>query len=88
MLNDMTMEHVHAYVIGKLKLEFKSFPGIKVPSLLHCFIGVTRSAISTDALLRDIVNVHRMNLPRRIGKDPLFSSAKDGPGVDSVGIEP
>ena len=42
MLNYVTVEHVHADVVGELKLELKVFPGIKVPRLLHRFVGVTR----------------------------------------------
>ena len=88
MLNYVTVEHVHADVIGELKLEFEGFSRVKVPGLLHRFVGVTRCSISTDALLRDIVNVHGMRLSGRVRKDPLLSSAKYRPGVDSVGIEP
>ena len=84
----MTMEHIHSCVIGELKLDLQGFPGVKVPSLLHRLVGVTRSSISTDALLRNVVNVYRMNLPGGVRKDPLLSSAKDRLGVDSVGIEP
>ena len=88
MLNNVAVEHVHADVIGELKLELEGFPGVKVPGFLHRFVGVTRPAISTDALLRHVVNVHGMRLSRRVGKDPLLSSAKDGPGVDAIWIEP
>jgi hypothetical protein len=88
MLNYVTVEHVHADVVGELKLDLKVFPGIKVPSLLHRFIWITRPSISTDALLRDVVNVHGVRLSRRVRKDPLLSSAKDRLGVDSIGIEP
>jgi len=88
MLNYVTMEHEHARVIGELQLELECFPGIKVPRLLHRFVGVTHSSISTDALLRDIVNVHGMRLRCRIRKDPLLGRAKYRPGVDSVRIEP
>ena len=62
MLNNMAVEHVHAYVIRKLKLELEGFPGFKVPGLLHGFIEITCSSISTDALLSNIVNVHGMRL--------------------------
>ena len=88
MLDYMAVKHVHARVIGELKLELEDFPWIKVPCLLHRFVGVTRPSISSDALLRDVVNVHGMRLRCRIRKDPLFSSAKDWPGIDSVWIEP
>src|SRR4029077_7312930 len=71
-----------------LSLSSRFSRGIKVPRLLHRFVGVTRSSISTDALLRDIVDVHSVRLCRRVRKDPLLSSAKDRLGVDSVGIEP
>jgi hypothetical protein len=79
-LNYVTVEQVHARVIGELKLELEVFPGIKVPGFFHRFIGVTRPSISTDALLRDVVNVYGMRLSRRVRKDPLLSSAKDRPG--------
>ena len=88
MLDYMTVKHVHADVIGELKLELEGFPGIKVPRLLHRFVGVTHSSISTDALLRDVVNVHGMRLRCRIRKYPLLGRAKGRPCVDSIGIEP
>lgn len=88
MLNYVTVEHVHADVIGELKLDLKGFPGIKVPSLLHRFIWITRPSISPDALLGDVVNVQGVHVSRRVRKDPLLSSAKDRPGVDSIEIEP
>jgi hypothetical protein len=88
MLNYVTMEHEHARVIGELKLELEGFPGIKVPRLLHRFVGVTRFSISTDALLRDVVNVYGMRLSRRVRKDPLLGRAKYRASIDSVRIEP
>ena len=87
MLDYMTVKHVHARVIGELKLEREGFPGIKVPRLLDRFVGVTRPSISSDALLRDVVNVHGMRLRCRICKDPLLGCAKYRAGIDSVGIE-
>ena len=88
MLDYMTVKHVHARVIGELKLELEGFPWIKVPCLFHRFVGVTRPSISSDALLRDVVNVHGMRLRCRIRKDPLLGCAKYRAGIDSVGIEP
>jgi hypothetical protein len=88
MLNYVTMEHVHADVIGELKLELNGFPGVKVPGLLHRFVWITCPSISTDALLGHVVNVYGVRLCRRVCKDPLLRSAKGGPGVDSIGIEP
>src|SRR4029453_13451363 len=87
-LNDMTMEHVHACVIGELQLELERLPGINVPGLLHRLVGVTCSSISTDALLSNVVNVYGVRLSCRVGKDPLLSSSKNRLGVDSVGIKP
>jgi hypothetical protein len=87
-LNDVAMEHEHARVIGELKLELESFPGSKVPRLFHRFIGVTRSSISTDALLRDVVNVYGMGFSRGVRKDPFLGGAEHRAGIDSVGIEP
>ena len=87
MFNYVTVEHVHARVIGELKLDFERFSGIEVPGLFHRFVGVTGSPIATDALLRDIVNMYGVHLPRRIRKDPLLGSSKDRPGIDSIGIE-
>ena len=88
MLNYMTVEHVHPRVVGELKLDLQGFPWIKVPGLFHRFVGVTRASISTDALLRDVVNVHGMGLVGRICEGPLLSSAQRWLGVDTVGIEP
>ena len=88
MLNYVTMEHEHARVIGELELELEGFPGIKVPCLFHRFVGVTRTSISTDALLRDVVNMHGMRLRCRIRKDPLLGCAKHRASIDSVRIEP
>ena len=88
MLNDMAMEHVHSCVVRELELNLESFAGIKVPGLLHRLVGITRSSISTDALLRNVVHVHCVHLSCGVGKDPLLSGAKDRLGVDSVGIEP
>jgi len=82
------MEHEHTRVIGELELELEGFPGIKVPRLLHRFVGVTRFSISTDALLRDVVNVYGMRLSRRVRKDPLLGRAKYRASIDSVRIEP
>jgi hypothetical protein len=84
MLNYVTVEHVHPDVVGELKLDLEVFPGIKVPGLLHRLIWITRPSISSDALLRDVVNVHGVRLSRRVCEDPLLSSAKGGPGVDPV----
>ena len=88
MLNYVTVEHVHASVIGELKLELESFAGIKVPGFLHRFVGITGRSISTDALLRDVVNVHGMGLVGRICEDPLLGGAQRWLGVNTVGIEP
>ena len=88
MLNYVTVEHVHSCVIGELKLKLYGFPRIKVPSLLHGLVGVTRYAFSTDALLGDIVNVYGMRLVGRIRKDPLLGRPKHRTGIDSVRIEP
>ena len=88
MLNYVTVEHVHARVIGELKLELERFPGIEVPGLFHRFVGITCRPISTDALLRDVVNVHGMGLVGRICEGPLLSSAQRWLGVDTAGIEP
>ena len=88
MLNYMTVEHVHPRVVGELKLDLQGFPWIKVPGLFHRFVGVTRASISTDALLRDVVNVHGMRLRCRIRKDPLLGCAKCRPGINPIGVEP
>lgn len=88
MLDYMTVEHVHPDVIGELELELEGFPWIKVPCLFHGFVGVTRPSISTDALLRDVVNVHGMRLCCRIRKDPLLGRAKHRASIDSIRIEP
>jgi len=88
MLNYVTVEHVHARVIGELKLELERFPGIEVPGLFHRFVGITSPPISTDALLSDVVNVHGMGLAGRICEDPLLGGAQRRLGVDTVGIEP
>ena len=88
MLDYVTVEHVHASVIGELKLELESFTGIKVPGFLHRFVGITGRPVSTDALLRDVVNVHCMGLVGRICEDPLLGGAQRWLGVDTVGIEP
>jgi hypothetical protein len=88
MLDYVTVEHIHACVIGELKLELERFPGIKVPGFLHRFVGITRPPVSTDALLRDVVNVHGMRLRCRIRKDPRLGSAKYRASLDSVRIEP
>ena len=87
MLNYVTVEHVHARVIGELKLELECFPGIEVPGLFHRFVGITCRPISTDALLRDVVNVHGMGLVGRICEGPLLSGAQRWLGVDTVRIE-
>ena len=87
MLDDVTVEHVHASVIGELKLELESFTGIKVPGFLHGFVRITRRPISTDALLRDVVNMHGMGLVGRICEDPFLGGAQRGLGVDTVRIE-
>ena len=88
MLDYMTVKHIHARVIGELKLELEGFPWIKVPCLFHRFVGVTRPSISSDALLRDVVNVHGMRLRCRICKDPLLGCAKYRASVDAIWIEP
>ena len=88
MLHHVAVEHVHARVIGEFKLELKGFTRSEVPGLLHCFVGITCRPISTDALLRDVVNVHGMGLVGRICEDPLLSGAQRWFGVDTVGIEP
>ena len=87
MLDYVTVEHVHADVIGELKLELESFTGIEVPGFLHRFVGITRYAISTDALLRDVVNMYGMGLAGRICEDPLLGSAQRWLGVNTVRIE-
>ncbi len=88
MLDYMTVKHVHARVIGELKLELEGFPWVKVPCLFHRFVGVTRSSISTNALLRDVVNVYGMRLSRRVRKHPLLGRANYRASIDAVGIEP
>ena len=88
MLDYMTVEHVHARVIGELKLELEGFPRIKVPCLLHRFVGVTGPSISTHALLRDIMNVHCVGLVCWICEDPFFSGAENWAGIDAVRVEP
>lgn len=88
MLNYVTMEHVHADVVGKLKLELKSFTGIEIPRLLHRFIGITRLSISTDTLLGDIMNVHCVHPSRRVRKDPFLSRPQHRPGIDPVRVKP
>ena len=87
MFDDVTVEHVHAGVIGEFKLYLDGLAGIKIPRLLHCFIGVTRCSISTDALLRDVMNMHGMHLSGGICEDPLLGSAQSGLGVNTVRIE-
>ena len=87
MLNYVTVEHVLARVIGEFQLELERFPGIKVPGFLHRFVRIARSAVSTEALLVNVVNVHGMGLAGRICEDPLLSSAQRWLGVDTVGIE-
>ena len=87
MLNYVTVEHVHAGVIAEFKLELERFAGIKVPRLLHRFVGVTGHSVATQALLRNIMNVHSVGLVCWICKDPFLSGPKDRPGVDSVRIE-
>ena len=82
MLNYVAVEHVHARVIGELKLELESFPGVKVPGFLHRFVGITGRPVSTDALLRDVVNVYGMGLGGRICEDPLLGGAQRWLGVD------
>jgi hypothetical protein len=68
MLDDVTVEHVHADVVGELKLELNGFPGVKVPGLLHRFVWITCPSISTDALLGHVVNVYGVRLCRRVCK--------------------
>ena len=88
MLDYVTVEHVHARVIGELKLYLYGLAGFEVPGLLHRFVGVTGPSISTDALLRDIVNVYGMRLSRRVCKHPLLSCGEDRLGVGPIWIEP
>ena len=87
MLDYVTVEHVHADVIGELKLELESFTGIEVPGFLHRFVGITRYAISSDALLRDVVNMYGMGLAGRICEDPFLGGTQRGLCVDTVRIE-
>ena len=87
MLDDVTVEHVHASVIGELKLDLESFTGIKVPGFLHRFVGITRSAISTDTLLRDVMNMYGMHLSGRICEDPFLGGSQRWLGVNTVRIE-
>ena len=51
MLHHVTVEHVHAEVIGELQLDLKTFARREVPGLLHGLVWVTWSSVATQALL-------------------------------------
>src|SRR5262245_46413822 len=88
MLNYMKMAHVHAGFIGELNLDLENFTGIKVPCLFHRLVRVTCCPISTDALLRHVVNMYGMGLVGRIREDPFLGGTQRWLGVDTVVIEP
>ena len=60
-------------------------PGPEAPGLLHRFVRIARPSVTTEALLIDVVDVHHVGRPGRIGEDPLLGRAQDGTGVDPFG---
>ena len=45
------------------------------------------SAVARQALLRNVMDMHRVRLSRGIREHPLFSRAEHWPGIDTVWIE-
>ena len=83
----MTVEHVHAQMIRKLQFYLYALAGREIPGFLHGLVCITGATVATQALLRHVMNVHRVRLCRWVREDPLLSRAEHRVCVDAIWIK-